>query len=288
MPSLRFGRSIRITDWTSRTPEQQPAVKPHRRRGKSPFARCSKEAVRGRVGVWRQRSAVRACCSGSCAKPWRSRWLRRTASTRSSTSSPTNMQADVCSFYVLRDDGALELFATLRPEARIRPHDDAAAGRGPGRPDRRAGRAAQSRKCPGASGLRLPARKPAKTRSAPSSACRCCAPARRSACWSCRTATARVYGEDETEALLTTATILAEMIATSEFDTLIKPGQDIDLRRPRTFTGAELHRRHRARQGRAARPARRGHQFHRRGHRPRKPSGSRRRSPRCGSRSTTC
>ena len=24
----------------------------------------------------------------------------------------TNMQADVCSFYVLRDDGALELFAT--------------------------------------------------------------------------------------------------------------------------------------------------------------------------------
>src|SRR5690606_40254452 len=30
-----------------------------------------------------------------------------------------NMRADVCSFYVLRDDGALELFAThgLKPEA---------------------------------------------------------------------------------------------------------------------------------------------------------------------------
>ena len=39
--------------------------------------------------IWPQRSAVRACCSGSCAKPWRSRWLRRIASTRSSTSSPT-------------------------------------------------------------------------------------------------------------------------------------------------------------------------------------------------------
>ncbi|HHY49029.1 MAG TPA: phosphoenolpyruvate--protein phosphotransferase, partial [Alphaproteobacteria bacterium] len=44
----------------------------------------------------------------------------------------------------------------------------------------------------------------------------------------------RSYGEDETEAMLTTATILAEMIATSDFDSLIKPGQDIDLRRPRT------------------------------------------------------
>jgi phosphotransferase system enzyme I (PtsP) len=45
----------------------------------------------------------------------------------------------------------------------------------------------------------------------------------------------RVYGEEETEALQTTATILAEMIATSDFESLIKPGSDIDLRRPRTF-----------------------------------------------------
>jgi phosphotransferase system enzyme I (PtsP) len=50
----------------------------------------------------------------------------------------------------------------------------------------------------------------------------------------------RAYGEDETEALLTTATILAEMVATSEFDNLIKPGSDIDLRRPRTFQGASF------------------------------------------------
>jgi len=47
----------------------------------------------------------------------------------------------------------------------------------------------------------------------------------------------RSYGEDETEAMLTTATILAELIATSDFDNLIKPGQDIDLRRPRVFEG---------------------------------------------------
>lgn len=43
------------------------------------------------------------------------------------------------------------------------------------------------------------------------------------------------YDEDETEALLTTATILAEMLSTSEFDGLIKPGSDIDLRRARIF-----------------------------------------------------
>ncbi len=29
-----------------------------------------------------------------------------------------NMEAEVCSFYVLRDDGALELFATRGPQAR--------------------------------------------------------------------------------------------------------------------------------------------------------------------------
>jgi phosphotransferase system enzyme I (PtsP) len=50
----------------------------------------------------------------------------------------------------------------------------------------------------------------------------------------------RHYGEDEVEAMLTTATILAEMIATSDFDNLIKPGSDIDLRRPRMFNGVSF------------------------------------------------
>ena len=40
--------------------------------------------------------------------------------------------------------------------------------------------------------------------------------------------------------MLTTATILAEMIVTSDFEALIKTGQDIDLRRPRTFTGVSF------------------------------------------------
>src|SRR5690606_16737604 len=47
----------------------------------------------------------------------------------------------------------------------------------------------------------------------------------------------RAYGEDETEALLTTATLLAEMISTADFDSLVKPGSDIDLRRTRMFQG---------------------------------------------------
>ncbi len=46
----------------------------------------------------------------------------------------------------------------------------------------------------------------------------------------------RAYGGRPT--LLTTATILAEMVATSDFDSLIKsPVPDIDLRRPRSFRG---------------------------------------------------
>jgi len=47
----------------------------------------------------------------------------------------------------------------------------------------------------------------------------------------------RIFAEDETEALLTTATLMAEMLSTAEFETLIKPGSDIDLRRSRAFAG---------------------------------------------------
>lgn len=47
----------------------------------------------------------------------------------------------------------------------------------------------------------------------------------------------RVFAEEEIEALLTTATLMAEMLSTAEFETLIKPGADIDLRRPRSFAG---------------------------------------------------
>ncbi len=50
----------------------------------------------------------------------------------------------------------------------------------------------------------------------------------------------REFAEDETEALLTTATLLAEMLLTAEFEMLIKPGADIDLRRPRAFEGLAI------------------------------------------------
>jgi len=48
----------------------------------------------------------------------------------------------------------------------------------------------------------------------------------------------RAYNEDETEGLLTTATILAEMLSTSDFDSLVKAGSDIELRRARSIKGA--------------------------------------------------
>src|SRR5690606_14516880 len=50
----------------------------------------------------------------------------------------------------------------------------------------------------------------------------------------------RHYGEDEAEAMLTTATILAAMIASGDIDTLTKPGSDIELRPPRTFNGVSF------------------------------------------------
>lgn len=50
----------------------------------------------------------------------------------------------------------------------------------------------------------------------------------------------KAYGEEETEAMLTTATILAEMLSTAEFESLIKPGSDIDLRRPRMLEAVSL------------------------------------------------
>ena len=149
-----------------------------------------------------------------------------------------NMQADVCSFYVLRDDGALELFAThgLKPES----VHMTTLRLGEGLVGLIAAEAEplslDERHHP--SRLSPIARKPAKTRSAPSSACRCCAPARRWACWSCRIADAALYGEDEIEAMLTTATILAEMIVDLRFRQPDQAGLRISIcRRPRIFNG---------------------------------------------------
>ncbi|SMQ86352.1 phosphotransferase system, enzyme I, PtsP [Devosia lucknowensis] len=150
-----------------------------------------------------------------------------------------NMRADVCSFYVLRDDGALELFAThglkaesvhlttlrlgeglvglIAAEAEPLSLDDAPTHPGFAyRPETGEDRYN--------SFLGVPVLRAGQTLGV----------------LVVQNAERRHYGEDETEAMLTTATILAEMIATSDFDNLIKPGSDIDLRRPRMFNGVSF------------------------------------------------
>ncbi|HVX72592.1 MAG: phosphoenolpyruvate--protein phosphotransferase [Devosia sp.] len=147
-----------------------------------------------------------------------------------------NMQADVCSFYVLRDDGALELFATYGLK-------------------RESVHMTTLRLGEGLVGLIAAQAEPLRLEDAPSHPAFAYRPETGEDPFKAflgvpvlragqtlgvlvvQNRDHRVYGEDETEALLTTATILAEMIATSEFDALIKPGQDIDLRRPRTIQG---------------------------------------------------
>jgi phosphotransferase system enzyme I (PtsP) len=150
-----------------------------------------------------------------------------------------NMRADVCSFYVLRDDGALELFATrgLKSEAV---------------------HMTTLRLGEGLVGLIAAEAEPLSLDNAPVHPAFAYRPETGEEAFNSflgvpvlragqmlgvlvvQNMERRVYGEDETEAMLTTATILAEMIATSEFDNLIKPGSDIDLRRPRTFNGASF------------------------------------------------
>jgi phosphotransferase system enzyme I (PtsP) len=147
-----------------------------------------------------------------------------------------NMHADVCSFYVLRDDGALELFATRGLKADAVHMTTLRLGEGlvgliastaealslddaPAHP--RFAYRPETGEDPYSAFLGVPVLRSGQTLGV----------------LVVQNADHRVYGEDEIEAMLTTATILAEMIATSDFDNLIKPGQDIDLRRPRVFTG---------------------------------------------------
>jgi phosphotransferase system enzyme I (PtsP) len=150
-----------------------------------------------------------------------------------------NMRADVCSFYVLRDDGALELFATHGLK-----HESV--------------HLTTLRLGEGLVGLIAAEAEPLSLENAPAHPAFAYrpetgedpflaflgAPVLRAGqtlgVLVVQNRERRVFGEEETEALLTTATILAEMVATSEFDSLIKPGSDIDLRRPRSFTGVSF------------------------------------------------
>src|SRR5688572_22958838 len=148
-----------------------------------------------------------------------------------------NMHADVCSFYVLRDDGALELFATrgLKREAvhmtTLRlgeglvgqiaaTAEPLSLSNAPAHP--RFAYRPETGEDPFRAFLGVPVLRAGQTLGV----------------LVVQNQDSREYGEDETEAMLTTATILAEMLSTSDFDSLIKPGQDIDLRRPRTLQGA--------------------------------------------------
>ncbi|MEQ1770291.1 MAG: phosphoenolpyruvate--protein phosphotransferase [Devosia sp.] len=148
-----------------------------------------------------------------------------------------NMQADVCSFYVLRDDSELELFATRGLKAESVHVTTLRLGEG-------------------LVGVIAAQAEPLRLEDAPSHPAFAYRPETGEDPFGAflgvpvlragqtlgvlvvQNKDHRAYGEDETEALLTTATILAEMMTTSEFETLIRPGQDIDLRRPRSFTGS--------------------------------------------------
>jgi len=150
-----------------------------------------------------------------------------------------NMRADVCSFYVLRDDGALELFATKGLKAESVHMTTLRLGEG-------------------LVGLIAAEAEPLSLDNAPSHPAFAYRPetgedpyyaflgvpvlraGQTLGVLVVQNAARRHYGEDEVEAMLTTATILAEMVATSDFDNLIKPGSDIDLRRPRMFTGVSF------------------------------------------------
>ncbi|MCD7061239.1 phosphoenolpyruvate--protein phosphotransferase [Pelagibacterium xiamenense] len=147
-----------------------------------------------------------------------------------------NMRADVCSFYVLRDDGALELFATHGLK-------------------RDAVHLTTLRLGEGLVGLIAAEAEPLSLQNAPEHPAFAYRPetgedpffsflgvpvlraGQTLGVLVVQNQDRRIYGEDETEALLTTATILAEMISTADFDALITPGSDIDLRRPRMFEG---------------------------------------------------
>jgi phosphotransferase system enzyme I (PtsP) len=150
-----------------------------------------------------------------------------------------NMRADVCSFYVLRDDGALELFATRGLDAGSVHMTTLRLGEG-------------------LVGLIAAEAEPLSLDDAPSHPAFAYRPETGEERYASflgvpvlragqtlgvlvvQNAEKRHYGEDETEAMLTTATILAEMVATSDFDNLIKPGSDIDLRRPRMYNGVSF------------------------------------------------
>ncbi len=150
-----------------------------------------------------------------------------------------SMRADVCSFYVLRDDGQLELFATqglkreavhkttlrlgeglvglIAAEADVLNLADA-----PSHPA--FAYRPETGEDPYHSFLGVPVLRAGQTLGV----------------LDVQSTEGREFSEAETEALLTTATLLAEMVSTAEFGALVGSGSDIDLRRPRTLEAASF------------------------------------------------
>ncbi len=147
-----------------------------------------------------------------------------------------NMVAEVCSLYVLRADGVLELYATegLNPQAV---------------------HLAQLRLGQGLVGTIAASARPLNLADAQSHPAFTYLPETGEEIYSSflgvpvlragrtlgvlvvQNKTQRVYREDEVEALETTAMVIAEMIATGDLANLSRPGIELDLRRPAVFKG---------------------------------------------------
>ena len=162
-----------------------------------------------------------------------------------------NMVAEVCSVYVLRVDGTLELYATegLKPEAvhnTVMESDEGLVGlvATRGQPDQPVGAqnhpAFSFRPETGEeiyhSFLGVPILRAGNTLGV----------------LAVQNRARRTYTEEEEEALQTTAMVLAEMIASGELSSLAKPGAEPAARHTHAPPGHVALRRHRARPCRAA------------------------------------
>ncbi|MBN9077705.1 MAG: phosphoenolpyruvate--protein phosphotransferase [Rhizobiales bacterium 65-79] len=148
----------------------------------------------------------------------------------------SNMVAEVCSLYVLRADSVLELYATegLNPSAVHRAQLQIGQGLvGTIAASARALNLTDAQKHPAFaylpetgeeiynSFLGVPVLRAGRTLGV----------------LTVQNRTKRNYREDELEALETTAMVIAEMIATGDLARLSRPGLDLDLSRPMSFTG---------------------------------------------------
>lgn len=150
-----------------------------------------------------------------------------------------SMHVDVCSFYVLRDDGQLELFATQGLKREAVHKTTLLLGEGlvgliaaeaqslnladaPSHPA--FAYRPETGEDPYHSFLGVPVLRSGQTLGV----------------LDVQSTAGREFSDAETEALLTTATLLAEMVSTAEFGALVGPGSNIELRRPRTFEAASF------------------------------------------------